>query len=120
MDKPTHDTLFLREVIASYLYETRKGSSEREERYGMSFRQDSTTSHTPSSLLTSGSSRDRLNLLAAKIREEERTSGISPELQEIDTLLEELYGKAKEAKNRPPQLEIRSKMPNKRMHKRRK
>lgn len=67
---------------------------QREESYGMSFQQDSTTSQTPSSLLTSGSLRDRLNLLVAKIREEERASGISPELQEIDTLLEELCGKA--------------------------
>ena len=38
----------------------------------------------------------------AKNREEARASGISPELQEIDTLLEELCGKAEDAKNRPP------------------
>lgn len=36
----------------------------------------------------------------AKNREEERASGISPELQETDTLLEELSEK-EEAKNMP-------------------
>ena len=34
----------------------------------------------------------------AKNREEERASGISPEMQEIDTLLEELCDKEEEAK----------------------
>ena len=37
----------------------------------------------------------------AKNREEERASGISPEMQEIDTLLEELCEKEEEAKNKP-------------------
>ena len=37
----------------------------------------------------------------AKNREEERASGISPELQEADTLLEELSEKKEEAKNKP-------------------
>ena len=55
---------------------------------------------------------DRLNLLMskfnllmskfkAKTREEERASGISPEIQEIDTLLEELCEKKEKAKNKP-------------------
>ena len=37
----------------------------------------------------------------AKNREEERASGINPEIQEIDTLLEELCEKEEEAKNEP-------------------
>ena len=37
----------------------------------------------------------------AKNREEERASGISPEIQEIDTLLEEMCEKEEEAKNKP-------------------
>ena len=37
----------------------------------------------------------------AKNREEERASGISPEIQEIDTLLDELCEKEEEAKNKP-------------------
>ena len=37
----------------------------------------------------------------AKNREEERASCISPEIQEIDTLLEELCEKEEEAKNEP-------------------
>ena len=37
----------------------------------------------------------------AKNREEERASGICPEIQEIDTLLEELCEKEEEAKNEP-------------------
>ena len=48
---------------------------------------------------------ERLNLLMSKFkaknREEERASGISPEIQEIDTLLEELCEKEEEAKNKP-------------------
>lgn len=44
---------------------------------------------------------ERLNLLMSKFkaknREEERASGISPEIQEIDTLLEELCEKEEEA-----------------------
>lgn len=74
--------------------------------------QDSTTSHISSSLLTNGhcktvshskflvnkhSFQDRLNLLMATFKaknmDEKRASGISPELQEIDTLLEELCEK---------------------------
>ena len=49
--------------------------------------------------------RVRLNLLKSKFkaknREEERASGISPEMQDIDTLLEELCEKEEEAKNKP-------------------
>ena len=117
-----HDTLFLREVRASDLYETRKGSPERGKVWDEIAARLNNLSH-PKFLVNKQSLRDRLNLLMAKFkaknREEERASGISPELQEIDTLLEELCEKAEEAKNRP-QLEIRSKTPNERKYKHRK
>ena len=99
-----HDTLFLREVRASDLYETRKGSPERGKLWDEIAARLNNLSH-PKFLVNKRSLRDRLNLLMAKFkaknREEERASGISPELQEIDTLLEELCEKAEEAKNRP-------------------
>ena len=72
----------------------------REENCGMKLPQDSIASPNANSML-----RDRLNLLMSKFkaknREEERASGICPEIQEIDTLLEELCEKEEEAKNEP-------------------
>ena len=98
-----HDTLFLREVRASDLYETRKGSPERGKLWDEIAARLNSLSH-PKFIVNKRSLRDRLNLLMAKFkaknREEERASGISPELQEADTLLEELTEK-EEAKNKP-------------------
>lgn len=97
-----HDTLFLREVRASDLYETRKGSPERGMLWDEIAARLNSLSH-PKFIVNKRSLRDRLNLLMgkfeAKNREEERASGFSPELQEIDTLLEELSEK-EEAKNK--------------------
>ena len=99
-----HDTLFLREVRASDLYETRKGSPERGKLWDEIAARLNSLSH-PKFIVNKRSLRDRLNLLMAKFkaknREEERASGISPELQEADTLLEELTEKEEEAKNEP-------------------
>lgn len=98
-----HDKLFLRDVRASDLWATQKGSPERgkvwykiaESHNGLSL---------PKFYVSKRSLRDRLNLLMSKFkaknREEEKSSGISPEVQEIDTLLEELCEK-EEAKNQP-------------------
>ena len=98
-----HDTLFLREVRASHLYRTRKGSPERGKVLDEIAARLNSLSH-PKFIVNKRSLRDRLNLLMAKFkaknREEERASGISPELQEIDTLLEELCEK-EEAKTKP-------------------
>jgi len=77
-----HDTLFLREVRASDLYETRKGSSERGKLWDE-------IAVRLNSLLHPIFIVNRLNLLMVKLKakntEEERASGISPELQEIDS-----------------------------------
>lgn len=99
-----HDTLFLRDVRASDLYETRKGSPERGKLWDqIAARLNSLTD--PKFNVNKRSLRDRFNLLMSKFkaknREEERASGISPEVQEIDTLLEELCEKEEEAKNKP-------------------
>jgi len=55
------------------------------------------TEQHPKFIVSTRSLRDSLNILMAKFkaknREEERVSGISPELQETDTLLEELCEK---------------------------
>lgn len=95
-------TLFLREVRASDLYETRKGSPERGKLWDEIAERLNSLSH-PKFIVNKRSLRDKFNLLMAKFkdknREEERASGISPELQETDTLLEELS--EKEAKNIP-------------------
>ena len=99
-----HDTLFLREVRASDLYETRKGSPERGKVWDEIAARLNSLSN-PKFIVNKRSLRDRLNLLMAKFkaknREEERASGISPEVQEIDTLLEELCEKEEETKNKP-------------------
>lgn len=98
-----HDTFFLREVRASDLYETRKGSPERGKVWDEIAARLNSLSH-PKLIVNKRSLRDRLNLLRAKFnnknREEERAGGISPEVQEIDTLVEELSEK-EEAKNKP-------------------
>ena len=77
-----HDT-FLREVRASDLYETRKGSPERGKVRDEIAARLNSLSH-PKFLVNKWSLRDRLNLLMAKFKaknkEEERASGISPEV----------------------------------------
>ena len=78
-----HDTLFLRDVRASDLYETRKGSPERGTLWDqIAARLNSLTD--PKFNVNKRSLRDRFNLLMSKFkaknREEERASGISPEV----------------------------------------
>ena len=94
--KPEHDTIFLREVLASDLYSTRKGSSER----GKIWSQLAEKLNEVSSckfIVTQKSLRDRLKLLTQKhkqkMRSEERASGIDPEMTEIDVMLEEICEK---------------------------
>ena len=98
--------LFLREVKASDLYETKKGKGnpERGKVWDEIASRLNSLSH-PKFIVNKRSLRGRLNLPMAKFkakkREEERASGIDPEVKEIDTLLEELCGKEEEAKNKP-------------------
>ena len=99
-----HDTLFLRNVRGSNLYETRKGSPQRGKLWDeIAVRLNSLTD--PKFCVNKRSLRDRFNLpvskCKAKNREEERASDISPEVQETDTLLEELCEKEEEAKISP-------------------
>ena len=94
--KSEHDAIFLREVLASDLYSTRKGSSER----GKIWSQLAEKLNEVSSckfIVTQKSLRDRLKLLTQKhkqkMRSEERASGIDPEMAEIDIMLEEICEK---------------------------
>ena len=82
-----HDTLILREVRGSDLFETRKGSPARGKLWDeIAPRLNNLTQCKFN--VNKRSLRDRLNLLMSKFkaknREEERASGISPEIQEID------------------------------------
>ena len=94
--KPEHDAIFLREVLASDLYSTRKGSSER----GKIWSQLAEKLNEVSSckfIVTQKSLRDRLKLLTQKhkqkMRSEKRASGIDPEMTDIDITLEEISEK---------------------------
>ena len=95
-----HDIIYERgQGIRPFL--TRKGSPERGKLWDeIATRLNSLTQCKFN--VNKRSLRDRLNLLMSKFkaknREEERVSGISPEIQEIDTLLEE---KEEEAKSKP-------------------
>ena len=94
--KPEHDAIFLREVLASDLFSTRKSSSER----GRIWSQLAEKLNEVSSckfIVTQKSLRDRLKLLTQKhkqkMRSEERASGIDPEMTEMDIMLEEICEK---------------------------
>ena len=94
--KPEHDAIFLREVLASDLYSTHRGSSER----GKIWSQLSEKVNEVSSckfIVSQKSLRDRLKLLPQKhkqkMRSEKRASGIDPEMTEIDITLEEISEK---------------------------
>ena len=94
--KPEHDAIFLREVLASDLYSTRKGSSER----GKIWSQLAEKLNEVSSckfIVTQKSLRDRLKLLTQKhkqkMRSEKRASGIDPEMTDIDITLEDISEK---------------------------
>ena len=94
--KPEHDVIFLREVLASDLYSTRKGSTER----GKIWSQIAERLNEASSCKFSvgqKSLRDHLKLLMQKykqkMRMEERASGIDTEMTEVDVMLEEICEK---------------------------
>ena len=94
--KPEHDAIFLRKVLASDLYSTHKGSSER----GKIWSQLAEKLNEVSSckfIVTQKSLRDRLKLLTQKhkqkMRSEKRASGIDPEMTDIDITLEEISEK---------------------------
>ena len=94
--KPEHDAIFLREVLASDLYSTHKGSSEREKIWSQLAEKLNEVSSCKF-IVTQKSLRDRLKLLTQKhkqkMRSEERASGIDPEMTEIDIMLEEICEK---------------------------
>ena len=94
--KPEHDAIFLREVLASDLYSTHKGSSERGKIWSQLAKKLNEVSSCKF-IVTQKPLRDRLKLLTQKhkqkMRSEERASGIDPEITEIDIMLEEVCEK---------------------------
>lgn len=96
--KPEHDVIFLREVLASDLYSTRKGSTER----GKIWSQIAERLNEASSCkfnVGQKSLRDHLKLLMQKYKQkmkmEERASGIDTEMTETDVMLEEFVRRKK-------------------------
>ena len=100
----SHDILFVREVLVSSLYETRNGSPERGKVWD-EIAENLNKLENPLFSVSKRSLRDRLSLLIkrykAKVREEDRESGINPE-DEIDSLLEEICDKESEWILNPP------------------
>ena len=101
----SHDILFAREVLVSSLYETRNGSPERGKVWD-EIAENLNKLENPLFSVSKRSLRDRLSLLIkrykAKVREEDRESGINPEEDEIDSLLEEICDKESEWILNPP------------------
>lgn len=101
----SHDILFAREVLVSSLYETRNGSPERGKVWD-EIAENLNKLENPLFSVSKRSLRDRLSLLIkrykAKVREEDRATGISPEEDEIDSMLEEICDKESEWILNPP------------------
>ena len=93
---PEHDVIFLREVLASDLYSTRKGSTERGKIWAQIAERLNETSSCKFSV-GQKSLRDHLKLLMQKYKQkmgmEERASGIDSEMTEADVMLEEICEK---------------------------
>ena len=101
----SHDILFAREVLVSSLYETRNGSPERGKVWDERA-ENLNKLENPVFSISKRSLRDRLSLLIkrykAKVIEEDQASGISPDEEEIDSLLEEICDKESEWILNPP------------------
>ena len=87
------DELLLREVFALEIWITKPGSSERGEKW-QKITEILNTIDSPKFGTNQRSVRERFQWLydrrKSKNREEERASGISPELTEVDKILDEL------------------------------
>ena len=88
-----HDDLMLREVLASEIWSTRAGSLERGEKWKL-IAEKLNNVENPKFGTNSRAVRERFQVLfdkrKVKNREEERARGISPEVTEIDKVLDEL------------------------------
>ena len=91
--------------MVSSLYETRNGSPERGKVWN-EIAENLNKLESPKFHVSKRSLRDRLNLLInrykAKVREEDLASGISPDDDEISTMLEEICDKEEEWMHNPP------------------
>ena len=88
-----HDIVYCREILVSKLFETKKSSYERGKVWD-DIADNLNSIKEPSFDVDKRSVRDRLNTLTKKykkkMRQEENSSGISPERTELDALLEEI------------------------------
>ena len=91
-----HDIEFCKEVVASKLFETKKRSAERAQVWE-AIAKNLEKMEFPKFKVEQRSVRDRFKRLIKQFRKKEnderRASGISPELTELDTLLEEISEK---------------------------
>ena len=91
-----HDVEFCKEVVASKLFETKKRSAERAQVWE-AIAKNLEKMEYPKFKVEQRSVRDRLKKLNKQFRrkenDERRASGISPEVTELDTLLEEISEK---------------------------
>jgi vacuolar-type H+-ATPase subunit I/STV1 len=91
-----HDVEICKEIVASKLFETKKRSRERAQVWEAIAKKLQKVEY-PKFKVEQRSVRDRLNKLIKQFRrkdnDERRASGISPELTELDTLLEEICEK---------------------------
>jgi vacuolar-type H+-ATPase subunit I/STV1 len=91
-----HDVEFCKEIVASKLFETKKRSIERAQVWEAIAKKLQKIEY-PKFKVEQRSVRDRLNKLIKQFRRKDddgrRASGISPELTELDTLLEEICEK---------------------------
>ena len=96
-----HDVMMCREVLVSEPYKFKPRTPERGQSWE-SVAQQLNSIHQPSFRVTARSVRDRLTLLstkyAQKLRMEEKASGIDVEQTELESLLEEILEREKEAK----------------------
>ncbi len=93
-----HDVEFCKEVVASKLFETKKGL-QKGLKYGKAIAKNLEKWNFLNSRWSTVFVRDNLKKLIKQFRrkenDERRASGISPELTELDTLLEKISEKEK-------------------------
>lgn len=96
-----HDVIMCREVLVSEPYKFKARTPERGQSWE-SVAQQLNGIHQPSFRVTARSVRDQFSLLstkyAQKLRMEERASGVEVEQTELDSLLEEILEREKDAK----------------------
>ena len=94
-----HTTMFVREILAQAPWEKKHGSTERGEVWS-NIAKTLNSMENPKFMVSQRSVRDRYNVMEKnhkkKTREEERESGTSPEVTEVDEAMDEIIGQFEE------------------------